>query len=84
MMLATNITTDVMQEILELNQDAVNMLSKIESYNFNIFQLKESTKNNPLVTVVSHIMAKEKIFDDLLSYIDGQTERGFAYVIIYA
>jgi hypothetical protein len=37
MMLATNITTNVMEEILELNKDAINMLSKIESYNFNIF-----------------------------------------------
>ena len=52
-------------DTLNLTQASINELEKVESYNFNIFNLRESTKENELVTIVSHIMAKEKVFEKL-------------------
>jgi len=43
----------------------LNELEKIESYTFNIFHLRENTKEDELVTLISYIWAKEKIFDTL-------------------
>lgn len=65
MMTTTNITPEEISNILDLSEEAKSCLSKIESYSFNIFWLKDATKNNELVTTVAHIFAKEKIFDDL-------------------
>ena len=40
-------------------------LSKIEEYDFNIFNLKKHSNENELVTICSYVLAKEKIFDEL-------------------
>ena len=40
-------------------------MEKVENYSFNIFELRDSTKQNELVTVTCHILAKEGIFDKL-------------------
>lgn len=40
-------------------------LSLVETAEFNIFQLKDSTRDNELVATVCHILAKEGIFDEL-------------------
>lgn len=59
------VDTKVIADILSLNQASLNELEKVESYTFNIFNLRESTKENELVSIVSHIMAREKVFENL-------------------
>ena len=64
-MLPEVVNTKVIADILSLNQASINELDKVESYTFNIFNLRESTNENELVTIVSHIMAREKVFENL-------------------
>lgn len=52
-----------MEQILNLDQMTVSHLRIIETVEFDIFKIKEYTKDNEMVTVISHLMAKEKIFD---------------------
>lgn len=40
-------------------------MKKITNYDFDIFDLRESTNENELIIVVSHILAKESLFDML-------------------
>ena len=40
-------------------------LGKIDSYTFNIFQVREQTNENELVALVSYIWAKENILEIL-------------------
>lgn len=55
----------VIADKFKLNEKAISELEKIELYTFNIFNIRDSTKQNELVVVISHIFAKEKIFDEL-------------------
>lgn len=48
-----------------LNDSTKFELTLIDQYTFNIFQIRDSTKNNELVTVISTILAKERIFDKI-------------------
>jgi len=50
---------------LGLNDSTKFELTLIDQYTFNIFQIRDSTKNNELVTVISTILAKERIFDKI-------------------
>ena len=54
-----------MEQILNLNEESKEELSEICSHDFDIFKLRQSTKENELVTVVCHILAREGIFDKL-------------------
>lgn len=54
-----------MEQILGLNDSTKFELTLIDQYTFNIFQIRDSTKNNELVTVISTILAKERIFDKI-------------------
>jgi len=66
MELFSSLNVEAIENILNLNTLAKNELSKnIRSYNFNIFNIKEATKNNELKTTVCYIFALEKIFDQL-------------------
>ena len=42
-MLPEVVNTKVIADILSLNQASINELDKVESYTFNIFNLREST-----------------------------------------
>ena len=53
------------EQILDLNEKTVDQLKKITSYDFDIFDLRANTNENELITVVSHILAKESLFDML-------------------
>jgi len=53
------------EQILGLNDSTKFELTLIDQYTFNIFQIRDSTKNNELVTVISTILAKERIFDKI-------------------
>ena len=59
------ITPDVIAKLLALNERAQQELDLIESYAFNIFVLSRETPKNELTTVVSHIFAKERVFEEL-------------------
>ena len=48
-----------------MNEKTVDQLKKITSYDFDIFDLRTNTNENELITVVSHILAKESLFDML-------------------
>ena len=63
--LPDKVDVKVIENVLKLNKLSLNELSKLESYTFNIFTLKEQTNNNELVTLVSYIWAKENIMETL-------------------
>ena len=56
-----NITTDHIVKILNLNKDAQDELDKIDQYDFNIFKLRDATKENELVTVLSYLHSKLEV-----------------------
>lgn len=53
------------QQLLNLDEMTVSHLRIIETVDFNIFKIKEYTNDNEMVVVISHLMAKEKLFDTL-------------------
>lgn len=53
------------ERILNLNDDAIMELTRIDQYVFNIFTLRAATDENELVVTVAHIFAIEGVFDDL-------------------
>jgi len=52
-------------QILGLDKETQNHLKLIESREFDIFKIREFTKDNELVAVISYLLAKEKVFDNL-------------------
>jgi hypothetical protein len=60
-----HIDAEAVEKILNLDKKVVAELNKIQTIEFNIFNIKEDSKDNELVTVICHIMAKERIFDNL-------------------
>lgn len=59
------ITTEMMAKLLALNERAKLELDRIESYSFNIFTMKRDADKCELTAIVSHILAKERIFEEL-------------------
>ena len=57
--------TDAVEKMLKLSDTTIAELNKIMTFDFNIFNVRESTNGNEMVTVVSHILAREEIFDQL-------------------
>ena len=55
----------VIEDVLKLNKATMVELGKIDSYTFNIFQVREQTNENELVALVSYIWAKENILEIL-------------------
>ena len=51
--------------MLNLSDKTISELNKILTFDFNIFNVRESTNDNEMVTVISHILAREGIFDQL-------------------
>jgi hypothetical protein len=47
-----------MYELLKLNKEAREAIKKIDSYDMNIFDLREHTNENELVSVLMVILAK--------------------------
>ena len=60
-----SINTDAVEQILNLDPITITHLKKIETMDFDIFKIREQTKDNELVTIICHLMAKEEIFDSL-------------------
>lgn len=56
---------ELIVKILNLNQETQDELEKIESFNFNVFTIREQTNENEMVTIFSHLMAKESLFEKL-------------------
>lgn len=70
------ITTLAMYELLKLNKEAREDIKKIDSYDMNIFELREHTNENELVSILMVILAKRGVLglkslkaDTLLSFI---------------
>ena len=69
-------TTLAMYELLKLNKEAREDIKKIDSYDMNIFELREHTNENELISVLMVILAKRGVLglkslkaDTLLSFI---------------
>jgi len=60
-----SISPEAVVKILRLQTPVVNYLNKLETTEFDIFKVRELTEENELVTVISYLLAKEKIFDTL-------------------
>jgi len=56
---------DAVYRLLQLDEAARSELDNIDSFNFNIFHVRESTQQEELVAIVTTILAREKIFDEL-------------------
>ena len=54
-----------MEKLLNFNNHAKNLFSAVDLHTFNIFSVKEATKENELVSTVTYIFAKENLFDKL-------------------
>ena len=65
MKIFSSINTKAVEQILGLGPEVVDHLKLIETKEFDIFKIRELTKDNEMVVVISHILAKERIFDDL-------------------
>ena len=61
----SEITTEMVQKVFHLNDDAERELEKVLDFDFNIFSLKKFSNNNELVVLTSYIFAREKIFDNI-------------------
>lgn len=60
-----SINEQAVAAILGLN-DAVKLeLTKIDQYNYNIFEVRDKTNGNELTTTIAQILAREKIFDNI-------------------
>jgi hypothetical protein len=59
------LNTDAVCKILQLSEPIIGEMNIIHTYDFDIFKVRDLTKNNELVTVVSYIMARESIFETL-------------------
>jgi hypothetical protein len=59
------INESAVEQILNLDEMTVSHLRVIETVDFNIFKIKEYTRDNEMVVIISHLLAKEKIFDNL-------------------
>lgn len=57
--------TESVSKILKLNDESKEELKLVDTYDFNIFNLREFTKDNELATTVCYIMAKEELFETL-------------------
>jgi len=47
--------------MLNLNSDAKEELNKIDSFDFDIFRLREATNGNEMVTMLLHLLARKGI-----------------------
>ena len=59
------ITHEMMAKLLALNDRARLELDRIESYSFNVFTLVRDAEKQQLTAIVSHILAKERVFEEL-------------------
>jgi len=59
------INVDAVEQILGFDLATSTHLKLIETPDFDIFRIKEYTRDNEMVAVICHLMAKEKIFDNL-------------------
>ena len=57
--------TESVSKISKLNDESKEELKLVDTYDFNIFNLREFTKDNELATTVCYIMAKEELFETL-------------------
>ncbi len=48
--------------MLNLNQQAIDELKKVDKYDFDIFTLRETTNDNELVTLLPFILARHGLF----------------------
>ena len=59
------ISLEVVAKALQLSDEAKSLLKNCANWSFNIFQLRDHTDGNELVTLCMHIFAKERIFEEL-------------------
>ena len=48
----------IVTKLLNLNTEAAEELTKIDTYDFNIFTLRDATNGNEMLTVLTHLMAR--------------------------
>ena len=52
------LATLFVKKLFNLNQESLHELEKVDSYEFDIFNLRKSTDGNELATLVPYIMAR--------------------------
>ena len=65
MQIFPTINEDAVNKILNIDEETKSHLRKIDTHSFDIFNVRESTKDNEMVVIICHILAREKIFDSL-------------------
>ena len=65
MMTFNQLNEKAVESILNISEDTKEQLKNIDDLKFDIFKVQETTNQNELVTVVTMIFAKEKLFDKL-------------------
>lgn len=63
MMTFKMIDDKVVEEILQIDNDTKQEIKKLESLDFDIFKVQESSKENELVVILSYMFARENLFD---------------------
>ena len=53
------------EKLLNFNNHAKNLFTTVDLHTFNIFSVREATKENELVATITYIFAKENLFDKL-------------------
>ncbi len=59
------IDVEFVEKYFNLDEGAIQELAKVSSLDFDIFRIQELTNQNELVTVISYIMGKENLFEEL-------------------
>ena len=54
--------TEYIERYFDLNMEVKSELARVSSLDFDVFKIREQTKENELVTTISYILAKEGIF----------------------
>jgi hypothetical protein len=54
--------SEYIKRYFDLNMEVKSELERVSSLDFDVFKIREQTKDNELVTTVSFILAKEGIF----------------------
>ena len=50
------------ENLININTETRNMLDMIQTLDFDIFSIRNSTKENELITVITYIMHKHRLF----------------------
>ena len=70
-------------KMLQLNEEAIEEIKKVDEFGFDIFKLKQATNNNELVSILPYILSKRGLlgvtpldFSKLMSFIN-QIQNGY-------